>query len=44
MGLKRSDYNLPQENQVYENLEAVPHQKKSLRDKFTRFSLMSAFE
>jgi hypothetical protein len=44
MGLKRSDYNPPQENQVYENIEAVSPQIKSLRDKFTRFSLMLAFE
>jgi hypothetical protein len=44
MGLKRSDYNLPQENIAFDNPEAVAQQKKSIRDKFTRFSLMSAFE
>ena len=44
MGLKKSDYYLPQENQLNENPEIASTEKKSLKDRLTRFSLMSAFE
>ena len=43
MGLKKSDYYPPQENQVYDYPEQDSTQNKSLKDKLVRFSFMSAF-